>query len=129
MKILILLIMLFLHIVDDYYLQGVLANMKMKEWWDKQTDNPLYKNDYKMALIEHAFSWTFVMMSPIMVLMIYNNDYRRLIPYLLFLIENTIVHAIIDNLKANKRSINLVIDQTSHFIQIVSTWFGLILFY
>lgn len=30
-----LLLMIFLHIVDDYYLQGILASMKQKEWWNK----------------------------------------------------------------------------------------------
>jgi hypothetical protein len=30
-----LLLMIFLHIVDDYYLQGILASMKQKEWWHK----------------------------------------------------------------------------------------------
>ena len=29
-----LLTMIFLHIVDDYYLQGVLAKMKQRKWWE-----------------------------------------------------------------------------------------------
>lgn len=32
-KLLTLLGMLYLHIVDDYYLQGFLASAKQKEWW------------------------------------------------------------------------------------------------
>ena len=33
MKYIILIIMIFLHIVDDFYLQGVLAKFKQKDWW------------------------------------------------------------------------------------------------
>ena len=32
---LILIGMFFLHIVDDYYLQGCLAQMKQQSWWEK----------------------------------------------------------------------------------------------
>ena len=122
MKALILIIMFFLHIVDDYYLQGILAKMKMKDWWEKQTDKPLYKYDYLMALFEHAFSWSFVVMSPIMILMIYHNDYHLLFNYITLLIFNTIVHADIDHLKANLYYINLITDQLIHFVQIIVTW-------
>ena len=38
-----LIIMVFLHIVDDYYLQGVLATMKQKDWWIKNAPNKKYK--------------------------------------------------------------------------------------
>ena len=34
-EIFMLLFMVFLHIVDDYYLQGILASMKQKQWWLK----------------------------------------------------------------------------------------------
>ena len=53
--ILLLIGMLFFHIVDDYYLQGFLASAKQKSWWEKNNPNPLYKNDYIIALVEHAF--------------------------------------------------------------------------
>lgn len=34
MLIKLLLLMIFAHIIDDYYLQGILAHMKQKVWWD-----------------------------------------------------------------------------------------------
>ena len=37
-------------------------------------------------------------------------------------IINTIIHAIIDNEKANKYRISLVSDQFFHFMQILCTW-------
>ena len=45
-KILILLAMIFCHIVDDYYSQGILASMKQKEWWKNNAPDSLYKHDY-----------------------------------------------------------------------------------
>lgn len=121
MKTIMLLTMIFLHIVDDYYLQGILASMKQKSWWQSNAPDPLYKNDYKVALIEHAFSWTFMIMLPSMILMIVNNEYY-IAKLLVIFILNCLIHALIDNLKANVRIINLVQDQTTHLIQVIITW-------
>ena len=35
-KILLLIGMIQLHIVDDYMLQGILASLKQKQWWEKK---------------------------------------------------------------------------------------------
>ena len=126
MKIVILIVMFFCHIVDDYYLQGCLANMKQKSWWQKQTSNKLYKYDYIMALLEHAFSWSFMIMLPVLIYMIYTNELHIGL-YVAMLVGNLIVHSIIDNLKANDLCINLITDQCLHFIQIVLTWWLFIL--
>lgn len=54
---LIFFIMLFCHIVDDYYLQGILASMKQKAWWKKQESySEKYENSWVVALFMHAFS-------------------------------------------------------------------------
>ena len=54
-----LLLMIFAHIVDDYYLQGILASMKQKSWWTKQEGyKSLYKNDYKMNNSESEYILT-----------------------------------------------------------------------
>ena len=127
MKIVILIVMFFCHIADDYYLQGCLANMKQKSWWQKQTPNKLYKYDYIMALIEHAFSWSFMIMLPILIYMMYNNELHIEL-YAFMLIINLIGHSIIDNCKANDLCINLIIDQCLHFIQIIFTWLLFILY-
>ena len=63
----ILMCMVFMHIVDDFYLQGILANMKQKSWWEKNAPQEMYKNDYLMALIIHGYSWSFMIHLPIMV--------------------------------------------------------------
>lgn len=117
-KIFILLAMIFLHIIDDYKLQGILASMKQKKWWEEQREyKKLYKYDYIPALIEHSFSWTFMIMLPIAVMLHFNIGW-----WAIAYIVNMMVHAFVDNLKANKFKINLVTDQTIHIVQIVITW-------
>ena len=117
-KIFILLAMIFLHIIDDYKIQGILASMKQKKWWEEQKEyKSLYKYDYIPALIEHSFSWTFMMMLPIVIVLRFNIGW-----WVIAYVVNMVVHAYVDNLKANKFKINLVIDQTIHIVQIIVTW-------
>ena len=109
--------MCFCHIVDDYYLQGILASMKQKSWWTKQESyEDKYKNDYIIALIMHAFSWSFMILVPFLLL--------GLSPVFLViaLVLNGTIHAIVDDLKANQKKINLVQDQSIHIGQIFLTW-------
>ncbi len=121
-KLVILAIMFFCHIADDYYLQGILAQMKQRAWWEANAPQKLYRHDYRMALAEHAFSWAFVTSVPLLVtaLCTANEPLMRFI--LAAYIVNTIVHAAVDDLKANQMKINLVIDQTVHIVQILCTW-------
>lgn len=117
-KVFILLTMIFLHIIDDYKLQGILANMKQKKWWEGQKEyKKLYKYDYILALIEHSFSWTFMIMLPIAISLKFNVGW-----WVIAYIVNMIVHAFVDDLKANKLKINLVVDQLVHLMQIIITW-------
>lgn len=123
-----LLLMLFLHIVDDFYLQGILAKMKQREWWEKVAPDSLYRNDYKMALVEHAFSWTFMIMIPVMIFWtcVDLNRTRDIVLFGYWFIINVINHAMIDHAKANKHTINLIQDQCLHIMWVVVTWLGLI---
>ena len=117
-----LLLMIFAHIVDDYYLQGILAQMKQKKWWINQEGyKPLYKNDYKMALLMHSMSWSIMILIPSMFLIGIN-------PYLLLgaFVCNTAIHYYVDDLKANRGKINLIVDQTVHLMQVFVTWILLI---
>ena len=117
-KIFVLLAMIFLHIIDDYKLQGILASMKQKKWWEEQKEyKNLYKRDYIPALIEHSFSWTFMIMLPIAIVLRFDIGW-----WVVAYVMNMIIHAFVDDLKANKFKINLVVDQTIHIIQIVVTW-------
>lgn len=123
----ILVFMLFAHLVDDYYLQGWLASAKQKKWWEKNAPDKLYSKDYIMALTCHALSWSIMTFSPILIYSLCNQI--DLNWFYLALPINLIIHAIVDDLKANKLKINLIIDQSIHFIQIIITWITFILIY
>ena len=112
--------MLFMHILDDYCLQAFcLNNLKQKSWWRRQEKySPLYKNDYIMALIMHAFLWSFMISIPGIVLV---PGFFESYWFIVVIVLNTFIHAAIDHIKANKFMINLVTDQLIHISQIVLT--------
>ena len=111
-----------MHIVDDYYLQGILASMKQKSWWQKQeTYCDKYKHDYKVALFMHAFSWTFMIMLPLFFVYEYVYGFQDNIFVDLVFWLNCFVHFTVDDLKANEKKINLWQDQLIHIVQIVIT--------
>ena len=112
-----LFLMLFLHIVDDYYMQGILASMKQKSWWKEHAPDDLYKNDYILALLCYAFSWTFMIMLPIWV----SLNFTVTPMFAIAFVTNLVIHAFVDDLKANKKKINLIVDQGIHISQIIIT--------
>lgn len=122
-KLFILLSMVFCHIVDDYYLQGWLASAKQKSWWQQNVPDKMYRYDYIMALFMHSFSWTFmIMLVPTLYVILFDGFYNPV----LFL-GNLLVHMVVDDMKANKKQINLVQDQLIHLGQIIVTWIFMIL--
>lgn len=117
MNLFIILAMIFCHIVDDYYLQGWLASAKQKKWWEENAPQKLYNHDYIMALIMHSMSWSFMIMLPIATSMSFNVS----ILFIIVFIFNAVIHALVDNLKANKLQISLITDQLIHLLQIFVT--------
>ena len=117
--------MIFCHIIDDYVLQtvGPLATMKQKNWWKDNYPQELYKHDYLVALLMHSLSWAFMMMLPVAWYMSWNVG----VEYAVLFVLNTLLHAIIDHLKANRLAINLIADQLLHLGQIAGT-FWLLMF-
>lgn len=116
-KAFVVLLMLFFHIVDDYRLQGILASMKQKEWWQEHAPQQLYRYDYIMALVMHSLSWSFMIMLPIAIA----NSFNIGIEFIIVFVINSILHGVVDDLKANKKKINLIIDQSLHLLQITTT--------
>ena len=112
-----ILLMIFCHIVDDYYLQGWLASAKQKKWWEENAPSKLYKYDYIWALIMHSFSWAFMIMLPIA----YVYNFKIDASFIVCFIANMIAHARTDHEKANKFTINLWVDQVVHMSQILLT--------
>lgn len=113
----VVLTMVFFHIVDDYNLQGWLASAKQSKWWEENSPQDMYKYDYIWALLMHSFSWAFAIMLPIA----YIQSFRVDALFILVFGLNATVHAVVDDAKANKHSINLWVDQIIHIIQIVAT--------
>lgn len=116
-NIFVVLLMIFCHIVDDYYLQGWLASAKQKKYWVENAPGEMYKYDYVWALFMHSFSWTFMIMLPIAIV----NCFDLGIAFLIAFMINMVMHAFVDDLKANKLKINLWVDQIIHLCQIAIT--------
>lgn len=115
----ILVLMLLGHLVADYTLQGWLADGKQESWWKKICGGKIpdkYKHDYVAALLCHALYWSIFICAP----------FYASIHFLSAIILNTGLHAIVDDLKANQKAINLVQDQLIHLGQILVTFFCLI---
>lgn len=106
------------HIVDDFVLQPVcLSKLKQKEWWRTNYPDPLYKDDYKVALGIHSLSWAIMIHLPFILM----TEVDGGIIWITVILD-ALVHYTVDNEKANKHSISLLVDQMLHFLQIGLTW-------
>ena len=117
-------IMLIMHIIADYMLQtDLMAKAKQKKWWKENYPEKMYENDWMVILITHSFEWAFFIQAPLVVYDYLNYGYREsvLVFTIIALIVNTIMHAIVDNDKANKLAISLLLDQGFHILQIIMT--------
>ena len=119
----IFLLMIFCHIVDDYYLQGWLASAKQKRYWEENAPDKMYKHDYIWALIMHSFSWSFMIMLPIALFMNFNVTFS----FVTVFIWNVMIHGVTDDAKANKKKLNLIQDQMIHYAQIIITFLFLVI--
>lgn len=116
----ILLLMVLLHIIDDFFLQSMcLSKLKQKETWTEYNEktNNLYKYDYIVALFIHGLSWSIMVHLPLFIF-----DISEVL-LIISVFANAIVHSYIDDIKANKKKINLVTDQFLHFLQILIIYF------
>jgi len=123
-NIFIFIIMVFFHIHDDFNRQGILATMKQKKYWEENYPAKMYKNDYIMALLAHSFAWVFMILLPptMYVYFVDKSNFNSYLGiYMMMFISNWILHALVDDLKANKLVINLVQDQLIHIFQILLT--------
>ena len=111
--------MVFFHIIADFNSQGVLCDLKQKEWWRENAPQRVYRNDWKVALLIHSLMWTIMIMIPIC--WAYVDDVSPIM-YTLSLIINTAVHMKIDHLKCNAHKINLMQDQVAHAVQLLITF-------
>ena len=107
--------MIFFHILDDFKLQaGVLVNLKQRSYWEKNAPDPMYSKDYIISLFIHGLSWAFMTMLPVAIKQQFTVGWE----FFVIMVIQAVIHAVIDDLKANRHKINLIVDQTIHFIQI-----------
>ena len=120
----VLLLMFLFDIIDDFVLQPIcLSKLKQKRYWIEECKKynlniSKYDTDYITALLIHGLSWSIMIHVPLMFLGGIRDDFFLLLSVLF----NAVIHAFIDNLKANKLKINLDVDQCLHGFQIVITW-------
>lgn len=116
-----------LHLLADFNLQGILADMKQERWWNKQIDKLLsagriprhfhpyrYKDDYLVALWIHALMWSIITFGMLALIV-------SPIALSIIILVNAAIHAIIDDCKANMYLINLEQDQIMHLVQVAVT--------
>ena len=115
------LICLLLHVVADFNLQinGMLAELKQRDWWRRNYPDDKYKNDYVAAGMLHALSWAVLTFLPF-----YDSPFFAGV-----VLVNAAVHYVVDHAKANVGCINLCVDQALHVAQIGVTcvlmfWMG-----
>lgn len=116
----VLLTMIFLHVLDDFFLQscGFLARGKQREWWKNEAPDEKYRYDYLACLFMHGMSWAFMIMLPLAWYYDFNVD----LSFGILMCINAFLHMFVDDLKANQHVFNLIQDQTIHMCQIVETF-------
>ena len=115
---LLLIIMFFLHVLAEFNLQGMMEEMKRKDFWKKYDRK--YQFDYTIVLIGHSFQWAFVLHLPIIIYCIVTKELETYCNF--SIVANTFIHAIIDTSKENDKRLNLIQDQFCHILQIIATW-------
>lgn len=128
--------MVLLHILEDFHLQGILANMKQKSWWQSECvklgityESSKYRLDHVVSLVVHALENSIFITLPLIIdgliaTFTTNLNNGLFIGWAFIIFANTVVHAIIDDFKCNSKGINLIVDQILHFIFII-LFFGL----
>ena len=123
--------MVLLHILEDFHLQGILANMKQKSWWQSECvklgityDSSKYRHDHVISLIVHALENSIFITLPLIIdgliaTLTTNPNNSLFIGWAFIIFANTVVHTIIDDFKCNSKGINLIVDQILHFIFII----------
>ena len=113
--ILVLVLMLLGHLLADYPLQGWLAQAKAKSYWENSPQKN--RHDYIAALLGHSVMWGIIVFLPIIWVTQGKLDW-----WWFLLLGNIIYHYLIDDMKANHKTINLWQDQLYHLSQIILTW-------
>ena len=127
------LLVLLLHFISDFTLQGNLGNLKWKTWWMDECNRMekekklewgsagatfhKYRFDYICGMVCHCLYWTIFTFAPIIWKMTSTWQIALLV------VMNAGFHYWVDDMKANKWRLNLCQDQLFHLVQITATFF------
>ena len=121
-----LLLMILAHIVEDFHLQGKLAEMKQKAWWKSEAERhgidyggSIYTSDHVPVLLLHGAEWAICVTIPVML---YCGTILLPDWYCVAIIVMAMFHAAVDHMKCNLYLINLNADQAVHIAQVVALW-------
>lgn len=109
--------MIFLHVIADYKIQdNFISTYKQKKNWEEYIKkDKQYRYDYIVVLLVHSFSWSIITFLPLLL------ELKSMIVFSIIILINTIFHSIVDDLKTNKFTLNLIEDQFCYLGQIVIT--------
>ena len=130
------LLMLLAHIIEDFHLQGKMADMKQKVWWRDQVADSckwfsdeeraegfkrrmrVYGRDYIPVLILHGFEWAICVSVPVL----FYTGFEPSAVYIIAMMVMAFAHSLVDHMKCNMLKINLIHDQAIHMVQVAFLW-------
>lgn len=107
-----MLMMVLLHVIEDFHMQGIMASMKQKTFW--QEYSKMYANDWMPVILLHGMEWATMVALPCILASWFDVSAW----FVLTVVAMGVAHAYVDHLKANSLRINLIQDQIVHIIQI-----------
>lgn len=122
MKALILFTMIFLHIVGEFYLQGMLAKMKKKRWWYRHEPEDGGRYNHIAALIIHGYSWSFIVHLPFTGLIVLCDMFDCMAVLSLSLLSHAVLHALLANDRINHDFLDFADEQACHVAQVFIVW-------
>lgn len=111
------------HVIGDSVFQTSSISLKKRESYWKSYGN--YKRYfYIFYLLVHSFIWSSTIHISLLIILGVKYFNKILISY----IVNILLHSIIDDMKANRKLFNLIVDQFLHSLQILLTFYFVVLF-
>lgn len=116
--------MFLMHVIGDSIFQSITLSMKKRKYYWKDYND--YRNYlYIFYLLLHSFIWsTTIHFSLILIMGIKIITRMFIISYII----NILLHSVIDDMKANRKMIGMIIDQFLHSLQILLTFYFVVLF-
>ena len=107
-------LMVLLHVMEDFHIQGRMADMKQKAFWKPYGE--MYARDHIPVLLLHGFEWSMFVSLPILI----TSWSSVSAGFMAVVVANGLIHSLVDHLKCNSLKLSLVQDQAIHITQIVA---------